>query len=240
MEVKNHLLYEDGKQVAYKQTPNLSAGVKTPVFIVAHFDAASNSTSAVNWLTQKGSSVSADLHITKSGKITQMAKFNTKTWHAGASEYKGYKQLNQNSIGIEIENRGKVNGAYEDYQEIQIQKFIEISKALVKAYPTIKEIVGHEDIAVPRGRKDDPGPKFPMERVRKEVFGKQDDVSSLHSKRVTASVLNVRSGAGVHYDLVGQLSSGAEVLVLGEQNGWAHVVICKDKKQGWVSNQYLK
>lgn len=240
MEVKNHLLYEDGVPVAYKQTPNLSAGVKTPVFVVAHFDAASNSTSAVNWLTQKGSNVSADLHIAKSGKITQMAKFNTKTWHAGASEYKGYKQLNQNSIGIEIENRGKVNGAYEDYQEIQIQKFIEISKALVKAYPTIKEIVGHESIAVPRGRKDDPGPKFPMERVNREVFGSQVTSGNVVTKKVVASKLNIRSGPSVNYDILGTVSKGDEVHVVSESSGWTEIISCDKKIRGWVSNQYLR
>jgi len=64
MQVKNNLLYNnDGTQVEFRQSPNISSGTKDIRFILLHFDAASNSTSAVNWLTQKASGVSAKLKI---------------------------------------------------------------------------------------------------------------------------------------------------------------------------------
>lgn len=238
MEVKNHLLYKDGKQVDYRATPNFSSGTKNPLYIVAHFDAASNSTSAVNWLTQKGSNVSADLHIAKSGKITQMAPFSRITWHAGASSYEGLTGLNKYSIGIEIENRGKVNGVYEDYTKAQIDAFVEIGKALVKAYPSIKKVVGHEDIATPRGRKDDPGPKFPMAEVNRRIFGENNE-SSVSTKRTTSD-LHIREGAGTQYKSLGVLKKGTEVNVLREENGFSEVFVCNTKQHGWSSSVYLK
>ncbi len=231
MQVKNNRLYNnDGTSVEFRQSPNISSGIKDIRFILLHFDAASNSTSAVNWLTQKASGVSADLHITRDGKVTQMAKFNQITWHAGKSEWKGFTNLNRYAIGIEQENMGMVKGVYQDWTEVQIQKCIEVCKALVKAYPSITAILGHEEVAMPRGRKDDPGPKFPMERVRREVFG-------IISK-TTTSDLNLRSGPGTNYLVLKVLSRGTSVNVLSTNGNWSNLEVGGLK--GWVSNQYLK
>lgn len=234
MEVKNHVLYENGTPVRYIQTPNIGKGEKDMRFILLHFDAATNETSAVNWLTSKGSGVSSDLHITKSGKVTQMAKFNQITWHAGASSWKGLTGLNKYAIGIEQQNAGSKNGVYDDWTEIQIQKCIEVCKALVKAYPSITEILGHSEVATPKGRKDDPGPKFPIERVRREVFV----INSVKTKK-TISDLNIREGAGTQYKSFGVLQKGTEVNVLNEADGWAEVFVCSNKIKGWVSNKYI-
>lgn len=231
MQVKNNLLYNnDGTQVEFRQSPNVSSGTKDIRFILLHFDAASNSTSAVNWLTQKASGVSADLHITRDGKVTQMAKFNQITWHAGPSEWNGFTNLNRYAIGIEQENMGMVKGVYQDWTEAQIQKCIEVCKALVAAYPSITEILAHSEVATPAGRKDDPGPKFPMDRVRREVFGVVT--------KVTASDLNLRSGPGINFGVLKVLSRGTRVNVISSSGSWSNVEVGELK--GWVSNQYLK
>ncbi|MFE2860986.1 N-acetylmuramoyl-L-alanine amidase [Sphingobacterium multivorum] len=231
MQVKNNLLYNnDGTQVAFRQSPNVSTGTKDIRFILLHFDAASNSTSAVNWLTQKASGVSADLHITRDGKVTQMAKFNQITWHAGRSEWNGFTNLNRYAIGIEQENMGMVKGVYQDWTEVQIQKCIEVCKALVKAYPSITDILGHEEVAMPRGRKDDPGPKFPMDRVRREVFG--------IVTKVNTSDLNLRSGPGTNFGVLKVLPRGTRVNVISSSGSWSNVEALGVK--GWVSTQYLK
>lgn len=229
MQVKNNLLYNnDGTQVEFRPTPNVSSGKKDIRFIILHFDAASNSTSAVNWLTQKASGVSSDLHITRDGKVIQMAAFNKITWHAGRSEWKGLTNLNKYAIGIEQENRGMVKGVYQDWTEVQIQKCIEVCKALVAVYPSITEILGHEEVAP--GRKDDPGPKFPMDRVRREVFGVVT--------KSTTSDLNLRSGPGINHSVIEVLPLGTRVTVLTSSGSWSNVEV--GGLNGWVSNQYLK
>lgn len=231
MQVKNNLLYNnDGTPVEFRPSPNVSSGSKDIRFILLHFDAASNSTSAVNWLTQKASGVSADLHITKAGYVTQMAKFNQITWHAGRSEWNGFTNLNRYAIGIEQENMGMVKGAYQDWTEVQIQKCIEVCKALVKAYPSITDILGHEEVAMPRGRKDDPGPKFPMDRVRREVFG--------IVTKVTTSDLNLRLGPGTNFGVLKVLPRGTRVNVISSSGSWSNVEALEVK--GWVSNSYLR
>ena len=227
MQVKNNLLYNnDGTQVEFRQSPNISSGTKDIRFIVLHYDGASNETSAVNWLTDPRSKVSCDLHISKSGKVVQMARFNQITWHVGASAWKGLTGLNKYAIGIEQQNEN----AQSEWTEVQIQKCIEVCKALVKAYPTITDILGHEEVAMPRGRKDDPGPKFPMDRVRREVFGA--------IRKITASDLNLRSGPGTNYAVLKVLPLGTRVNVISSSGSWSNVEVGELK--GWVSNQYLK
>ena len=54
MQVISHILYENGSPARYVATPNLSSGFKVPIFVVAHYDAAPNATSAINWMTTKG------------------------------------------------------------------------------------------------------------------------------------------------------------------------------------------
>jgi len=148
MEIKENKLVG----VSYRETPN-KGGIINPVYIIMHYDGASNATSAIDWMTDSRSKVSAHLHISREGVVTQLASFNIKCWHAGISTWAGQKNLNNYSIGIELQNKGK-----EAYTEKQINMAIEVCKTIIGTYP-IREILGHSDIAP--GRKEDPGTQFP-------------------------------------------------------------------------------
>lgn len=54
---------------------------------------------------------------------------------------------------------------------------------------------------------------------------------------VTASTLNIRSGAGTSYTDIGDLKRNTNVRLLRESNGW--YMILHDKKLGWVSSKYI-
>lgn len=150
------------KLVGVKFVPTKNIGGKiNPIFIVMHFDAATNESSAINWMTNPASKVSAHIHISRSGVIIQLAPFTTKCWHAGASSWKGYIGLNSYSIGIELQNDGK-----QSYTKEQLDAAEKVCRVIINKYP-IKEIVGHSDIAP--GRKTDPGKLFPMDRFKKLV-----------------------------------------------------------------------
>jgi len=99
--------------------------------------------------------VSSHLLIKREGEIIQFVPFNKRAWHAGASEYKGLKQCNDFSIGIELE--GSENQPYTD---IQYKQLIAVTAALIDHYPGLSnnQIVAHSDIAP--GRKTDPGKSF--------------------------------------------------------------------------------
>lgn len=67
----------------------------------------------------------------------------------------------------------------------------------------------------------------------------QSNVSSASKKaEVTASALNVRSGAGTNYGKIGLLSQGKVVQVTGESNGWYRIDF--NGQTGWISAQYTK
>ena len=71
------------------------------------------------------------------------------------SEYKGRKECNDFSIGIELEGTDK-----EVYTNEQYSTLIQVTNCLIKSYPRISKdrIVGHSDIAPQR--KTDPGESF--------------------------------------------------------------------------------
>ncbi len=92
----------------------------------------------------------------------QFVPFDKRAWHAGKSEFRGREVCNDFSIGIELE--GTDDGPYED---IQYRRLLQVTAALLVAYPTLAldRIRGHSDIAP--GRKTDPGPFFDWERYRR-------------------------------------------------------------------------
>ena len=61
---------------------------------------------------------------------------------------------------------------------------------------------------------------------------------STTKKEVTANSLNVRSGAGTNYGIIGSLNKGTKVDVISESNGWAKLNY--NGKIGYVSSSYLK
>ena len=110
--------------------------------------------------------------------------------------------VNRNTIGIELVNWGgltqKADGKFyswtgreipasevimarhknggpvrpwHTYTPVQLQLAEDIGKLLVSTYK-LKDILGHEDICFPIGRKTDPSPSFPMENIRARLFGR--------------------------------------------------------------------
>ena len=113
--------------------------------------------------------VSSHFLINESGKIYRLVKDNHIAWHAGKSCWGNYKNLNKNSIGIELVNRGHHFG-YTNFKKKQLLSLIRICKILKKKYKTKKKnIVGHSDVAPLR--KIDPGEKFPWKRMARNGIG---------------------------------------------------------------------
>ena len=91
--------------------------------------------------------VSCHYLINKRGRVTQMVKDNKVAWHAGKSKWQRFKNLNENSIGIELVNKGHEFG-YENFSKIQIKNLINLCKNLKRKYIIKPEnILGHSDIA---------------------------------------------------------------------------------------------
>lgn len=255
-----------GPGVSFVETPN-KGGDLSPRYLVFHYTAGKSAANSIGWLTNPESQASAHLVVARNGRITQLAPFNVKAWHAGISHWDGLSRLNSYSIGIEMDNAGplkKVGDKYqawfgtlyrEDqvvygkhklddqpswwhaYTEVQIRKALELARLLVRHYG-LKDVVGHEDIAP--DRKRDPGPAFPMEHIRAMVLGREEEERERYE--VTASALNIRSGSGVEFPPVADpLTKGTIVALLEKRDRWSKVELLENGDvEGWVRNQFLK
>jgi N-acetylmuramoyl-L-alanine amidase len=133
--------------------------------VIIHYTGMRSLQSAVERLLSKKYEVSSHYLISRNGKIIQLVKDNNIAWHAGISNWFKFKNLNNNSIGIELENKGHQYG-YQAFPNKQIVQLIKILKILKRKFK-IKNIniTGHSDIAP--NRKIDPGEKFPWKKLYK-------------------------------------------------------------------------
>ena len=133
--------------------------------IIIHYTGMKTLQSAVERLLFNKYKVSSLYVISRTGKILQLVKDNNIAWHAGISNWFNFKNLNKNSIGIELENKGHQYG-YQDFPNKQITELIKILKRLKKKFKIQNiNITGHSDIAP--HRKTDPGEKFPWKKLYK-------------------------------------------------------------------------
>ena len=107
--------------------------------------------------------VSCHYLINRKGSVIKLVNENRVAWHAGKSRWKNYRNLNKNSIGIELVNKGH-NFGYQKFTILQIKNLINLCIRLKKKY-NIKtcNILGHSDIAPLR--KKDPGELFPWDKM---------------------------------------------------------------------------
>lgn len=167
-----------------------------PMAIVLHFTAGPDG-AAKRLFSDPGRPGSSHIEINRDGSITQFVPFDIVANHAGAGELNGVRTLNSRTIGIDLANWGALQGApgawrtyagkpvpdaavftvtdpatgkvsgWERYTPVQLAALERTIAALLRAYPDIGAIVGHADVARPRGRKIDPGPALPMDRLRR-------------------------------------------------------------------------
>jgi len=112
----------------------------------------------------RGLRVSAHFLLGRDGTAVQFVSTLDRAWHAGRSTLAGVPQVNDYSIGIELEGTDQ-----DTYTNPQYQSLARLVRALVAAYPGItrQRMVGHSDVAP--GRKTDPGPGFDWQRFYRDV-----------------------------------------------------------------------
>ena len=132
-------------------------------FIIIHYTGMQSMIESIERLQDKKAKVSCHYLIDRKGRIILMVPENKVAWHAGKSKWKKFNNLNLNSIGIELVNKGHKFG-YQNFSSLQIKRLIYLCKKLKKKYKIKEEnFLGHSDIAPLR--KIDPGEKFPWEKL---------------------------------------------------------------------------
>lgn len=141
---------------------------KTVKYLIIHYTGMIDFYSAYRKLNDLKSEVSCHYLISREGKIYNLLCPKFKGWHAGISEWKNVKNLNDYSIGIELENKGHEHG-YTNFTNSQYHKLKQLIKFLkFNFYIKDEDIIFHSDIAP--NRKKDPGEKFIVKKLGIERF----------------------------------------------------------------------
>lgn len=119
-----------------------------------------------------GVQVSAHFFIQRTGQVIQCVSTGHRAWHAGVSEWLGRPNVNDFSLGIELEG---LEG--ESFMPAQYASLTSLCQALQQEYP-LTYIVGHEHIAP--GRKGDPGSGFDWPHLATCLNWGFHDVAGLH------------------------------------------------------------
>ena len=144
-------------------------------FLIFHYTGMKKESNAIKKLTNSKSKVSCHYFIKNNGETLVMVPDLYVAWHAGKSQWKNYRLLNKNSIGVEINNPGHEFN-YKKFSKKQVQSIIKLSEILIKKYKIkSKNILGHSDIAPER--KNDPGEKFPWKQLAKRGIGLWHSIS---------------------------------------------------------------
>ena len=151
-------------------SPNYNERPKNTIIdtVIIHYTDTLTTEHALEILTEPKTEVSSHYLIDLDGTIYQLVDDEKRAWHAGVSSWQGRENINNCSIGIELQNQGetgyKIKGYFDDFPDIQIKKLCELIKFLMQKHPVKKDLIlGHGDIAP--DRKKDPGEKFPWDKI---------------------------------------------------------------------------
>ena len=160
------------KIIKYVYSINFDKTARSPkniIYLVYHYTGMKNENEALQRLCDKNSKVSCHYFIKKNGTIINMVPDKFTAWHAGVSCWKKHNNLNDKSIGIEIQNPGHSH-KYLEFSKKQIKSALYLTKFLKKKYNIkSKNFLGHSDISP--DRKKDPGEKFPWKYLSEHGIG---------------------------------------------------------------------
>lgn len=270
MKIVQHRLQGDGgAAVAFQRSPNQS-GSLTARYLVMHYTAGSSAAGAIATLTNPASRASAHLVIGRDGAVTQLVPFNRIAWHAGRSRWHDLRGLNAHSIGIELDNAGRLERqagewrswfgrtypsdevleaahknesrvrGWQLYTAEQLAVATTAARAIVEKYGLV-DILGHDDIAP--GRKADPGPAFPMNSFKSAVLGRRQDGAEIYE---TTAYLNIREGPGTGYEKLAAspLAPGTRLNLEARDGSWCSVEVLdangRPDLTGWVHGNYIR
>lgn len=147
--------------------PSKNFDERRPVVIVLHYTEQDSVEQSLDTLRSRnsGGRVSSHYLVGKDGKVYQLVKDSQRAWHAGAGRWGAITDVNNASIGIEIDNDGK-----SPFPDVQIDNLVTLLRDLTQRLRIPpSQIIGHSDLAP--SRKIDPGPLFPWKRLYDAGFG---------------------------------------------------------------------
>lgn len=157
--------------MTFIEAPSLNFNERTapPSMIVLHYTGMQTGEAALERLRDEAAGVSSHYLVEEDGRVFRMVPEERRAWHAGASFWRGVRDVNGASVGIEIVNPGHEFG-YRPFPEPQIAAVLALVADIRSRWQVDdRDIVGHSDVAP--SRKIDPGELFPWKRFAEAGHG---------------------------------------------------------------------
>jgi N-acetylmuramoyl-L-alanine amidase len=156
-------------EVIEAPSPNFDARTAPPSVLVLHYTGMKTGDEALARLRDPEARVSSHYMVEEDGRIFRLVAEERRAWHAGVSFWRGRRNLNGDSIGIEIVNPGHEWG-YRAFPAAQIAAVTALVGDIRSRWSIEdRDIVGHSDVAP--ARKDDPGELFPWKGLAEAGHG---------------------------------------------------------------------
>lgn len=150
-------------QVIDAPSPNFDDRLLPITMIVLHYTGMQTGEAAIERLRDPAAKVSSHYVVAEDGTVLRLVDEEKRAWHAGRSHWRGVKDINSASVGIEIVNPGHEWG-YRPFPDEQVAAVIRLVHEIKDRYEITRgNIVGHSDIAP--ARKQDPGELFPWGKL---------------------------------------------------------------------------
>ena len=142
----------------------------TPVdMLVLHYTGMPNVEEALVRLCDPVVKVSAHYLIDEDGTVVALVDEARRAWHAGVACWRGARDVNARSIGVELVNPGHEFG-YRPFPKAQMEALERLAKGILARHPIpARNVVGHSDVAPTR--KQDPGELFDWRRLAAAGIG---------------------------------------------------------------------
>lgn len=143
-------------------SPNWDERALPVTMVVLHYTEMERE-AALRRLTDPEAKVSAHYFISEDGEVVRLVDEAKRAWHAGASYWRGHRDVNSASVGIELDHPGHALG-YRAFADAQIEALVPLLNDVIRRHDIPRaNVVGHSDVAP--ARKTDPGELFPWDRL---------------------------------------------------------------------------
>src|SRR3984957_10050573 len=150
-------------------SPNFDARTAPPDMVVLHYTGMPTGEAALARLRDPAAKVSAHYVVEEDGRVFALVPEERRAWHAGKSFWRGERDINAASIGVEIVNPGHEFG-YRPFPDVQIDSVIELVGEIRSRWSIDDDrLLGLSDVAP--DRKEDPGELFPWKRLAEAGHG---------------------------------------------------------------------
>jgi N-acetylmuramoyl-L-alanine amidase len=126
--------------------------------LLVHYTGMPTGLEALERLCDGEAQVSAHYLVEEDGTVFSLVPEDRRAWHAGAGYWRGERDINSRSVGVELVNPGHEWG-YRPFPDAQMAAFAALARGIMDRHGILPHrVLAHSDVAP--SRKEDPGELF--------------------------------------------------------------------------------